>query len=327
MTKPVNLLILSCGTRNKLIQYFKKELKGSGAVVATDCSPYAPALYDADRYYIVPPFTSESYIESILKICVDEQISGVISLIDPELQILDQHRHRFQEVGTTVVISDHDLLEVSFHKYNFQEKLKSQGFPSIRSYIDPETFQKDLQEGAISFPVFMKPVHGSASIHTYEVNSMEEIGLIFSRCKDMMIQEYIKGVEFGIDAYVDLISEKPVAIFVKEKIRMRAGETDKSRSVIDETFFELIQRFLSKFSYRGVIDIDAFVRDGIYYISEVNPRFGGGFPHAYECGVNIPSMIINNLRGIENPPAIGRYEENVVMMKYNELKIIKDENF
>jgi len=48
----MNILILSCGTRNKIIQYFRKELAGIGQVMATDCSELAPALYDADNYLL-----------------------------------------------------------------------------------------------------------------------------------------------------------------------------------------------------------------------------------------------------------------------------------
>ena len=50
----INILILSAGTRNKVVQYFKKALNGDGRVIATDCSNLAPAIYDADKYYIVP---------------------------------------------------------------------------------------------------------------------------------------------------------------------------------------------------------------------------------------------------------------------------------
>ena len=62
---------------------------------------------------------------------------------------------------------------------------------------------------------------------------------------------------------------------------------------------------------------------GEYYVSEVNPRFGGGYPHAYECGCNHMALIINNLEGNTNKSIIGQYEENVYMMKYNEIMIKK----
>lgn len=50
----MNILILSAGTRNKVVQYFVKALEGKGKVIATDMSNLAPAIYDADKYYIVP---------------------------------------------------------------------------------------------------------------------------------------------------------------------------------------------------------------------------------------------------------------------------------
>jgi len=134
----------------------------------------------------------------------------------------------------------------------------------------------------------------------------------------------MNGIEYGADVYIDMISEEPVAIFTKEKIKMRAGETDKSVSVKDEKLFNLIKRFVKNARLKGIIDIDIFKVDDEYYISEVNPRFGGGYPHAYECGINVPEMIINNVEGKINDEVIGQYEKNVYMMKYNEVKMIKN---
>ena len=62
----MNILILSCGTRNKLIRYFKEPENGISRVVCTDCSPYAPALYEADAHYLVPRMTSPVYLDTIL---------------------------------------------------------------------------------------------------------------------------------------------------------------------------------------------------------------------------------------------------------------------
>ena len=138
-----------------------------------------------------------------------------------------------------------------------------------------------------------------------------------------MIQEYADGVEFGADVYVDLLSGQTVSIFTKEKIRMKAGETDKSVSVKDDKLFQLILDFTGKTPFRGIIDMDLYRVGGEYRILEVNPRFGGGYPHAYGCGVNVPKMIINNLNGFVNKVNIGDYEEGVCMMKYSEAKIIK----
>ena len=102
---------------------------------------------------------------------------------------------------------------------------------------------------------------------------------------------------------------------------MRAGETDKAVSFKDEKLFRLIEKFVKESGFRGQIDIDIFEIGGEYYISEVNPRFGGGYPHAYECGCDHMKLICNNLQGIANEKNIGSYEENLVMMKYNAIMI------
>lgn len=323
MSDDLNILILSCGTRNKIVQYFKKELDGRGLVIATDCSDLAPALYEADKHFIVPRMDDEGYLDAILSICKENNIKAVLSLIDPELCLLAEHKQAFLRIGTMPIVSELDVVELCFDKYKMFEFLVRNGFKTVRSYVDKEIFYSDVGAGVINYPVFVKPVRGSASINISKVTSKEEIELLFNRFDNLMIQEFMDGTEYGADVYIDIISSKPVAIFIKEKIKMRAGETDKSVSIKDEQLFELITKFVRETGFKGIIDIDIFKVNGEYYISEVNPRFGGGYPHAYESGVNVPAMIINNLSGVKNKGEISNYQEGIHMMKFSEVKIIK----
>lgn len=319
----MNILILSAGTRNKIVQYFKRELNGCGNVIATDCSNIAPAIYDADKFYIVPRITEPEYIDVILDICKKEKINGVISLIDPELSLIAEHRADFEAVGTTVIESDYDICERTLNKFDMYNWLVSHGYNCAKTYIDKESFYNDIESGIISYPIFVKPICGSASIAISKVYDKETIELLFAHSDNLMIQEFLDGQEIGADCYIDIISGEVVSIFTKKKIVMRAGETDKSVSFKDEKLFELIKKFCKEFGFRGQIDIDIFEISGEYYISEVNPRFGGGYPHAYECGVNHMKLIKNNLEGKENIPSIGNYNEGIYMMKYNEIKIMR----
>lgn len=323
MDDSINILILSCGTRNKIIQYFKKELGNQGLVMATDCSELAPALYDADKYFIVPRMDEVGYLDEILSICKKNNIKAVLSLIDPELSLLAKHKEKFLEIGTTPIVSDYEVVELCFNKYSMYEFLVENNFNTIRSYISKEEFYKDVEKGIINYPVFVKPMDGSASININKVTSKEEIELLFKRFDNLMIQEFMDGIEYGIDAYIDMFSNEPVAIFTKRKVKMRAGETDKSVSIKDEKLFKFIMDFIKKVGFKGIIDIDVFKVKDEYYISEVNPRFGGGYPHAFECGVNIPRMIIDNINNNVNQSIIGQYDEDVYLMKYNEVKIYK----
>ena len=319
----MNFMILAAGTRNKIVQYFKRAFDGVGTVIATDASTLGPAIYDADKYYIVPPITDSGYIDIILDICKKEKIKGVLSLIDPELSLLAANKEKFDALGVTIIGSSYDLCEMALDKMQMYNWLLAHGYKCARSWMDKEEFFKAVENGEVSYPVFVKPYRGSASISISKVYDKETINLLFDHEDDLMIQEFLDGQEIGADVYIDLISKEVVSIFTKKKIKMRAGETDKAVSFKDNSLFALIEEFVNKSGFRGQIDIDIFEVDGIYYISEVNPRFGGGYPHAYESGCDHMKLILNNLRGLANKKNIGAYEEGIYMMKYNEVKIIK----
>lgn len=325
-----NILVLSAGTRNKIIQYFKRELQGEGGqaigkVIATDMSENAPAIYEADKFYLVPRITDPTYLDKVIDICKKENITGVLSLIDPELSLLAQNRERFEAIGVTIIGSDYSLCERALNKMSMYQWLVDNGFHCAQSYDNKDEFYEALEAGNIQFPVFVKPILGSASLSISKVWNEETVELLFANSKPgtLMIQEFLDGQEIGADCYIDMISGEVVSIFTKKKLVMRAGETDKAVSFKDAELFELITTFIEKCGWNGQIDIDIFDVNGTYYISEVNPRFGGGYPHAYECGVNHMAMIINNLQGKSNQSVIGCYDENIYMMKYNEIMIRK----
>ena len=319
----MNFLILAAGTRNKVVQYFKKTFDGVGTIVATDASELGPAIYDADKHYIVPPITSPGYIDLILDICRKEKISGVLSLIDPELSLLAENEEKFREVGTTVIGSSYELCEIALDKMQMFSWLTAHGYPCARSWEDRDAFYREVEAGRVEYPVFVKPARGSASISISKVYDRETVDLLFAHEDGLMIQEFLNGQEIGADVYIDMITGEVVSIFTKKKIKMRAGETDKAVSYKDPKLFEIIEKFVLEAGYRGQIDIDIFDIGGVYYISEVNPRFGGGYPHAYESGCDHMKLILNNLQGRANEKRIGDYDEGIYMMKYNEVCIRK----
>ena len=113
---------------------------------------------------------------------------------------------------------------------------------------------------------------------------------------------------------------------MKKKIAMRAGETDKAVSVKSEKILDEIKKLKNIKGLYGPIDVDVFVsKDGEVFVNEINPRFGGGHPHAYGCGVNFMKLILNNLEGRKNEPVFNNYKEGVMMLKYNGL-LFRDTN-
>ena len=319
----MNIMILSAGTRNSIVRYFRRALGGSGRVIATDMSPLAPALYEADGYYIVPPVCEPGYMDRICDICRKEAVNAVLSLIDPELSLLALSRERLRALGVSVIGSSYELCEMALDKMKLFRWMKEHDVPCAESYDDMARFRRDLAAGKIAFPVFIKPIRGSASVSISKVTDTDMLEFLWRRHAGLMIQEYMNGQEIGADVYVDMISGEVVSIFTKKKLKMRAGETVSSVSFKDEKLFSLLKDLAEKAGYSGPLDIDLFEVNGGYYISDVNPRFGGGYPHAYECGVDHMKMIVENLSGRVNPVTVGQYEENIYMMKAYDVSVRK----
>lgn len=318
----MTILILSCGTRNKLIRFFKETLaafSGGGRVIATDCSPWAPALYEADAYYLVPRMTEPGYLERILDICRAECVDGILPLFEDELDLLSLNRELFEKEGIVTVVSEAETVALCRDKYRFFRHLQQNGLPVLPTCEGILQFEAAWAEGKLDFPVFVKPVRGCGSVGISRVDNRELLEVLCKYSEDeLLIQKLAEGEEFGADIYVDLLTKQPVSIFTKKKIRMRAGETEKSVSVKDDRLFELIEKTVSSLKLAGPVDMDIFNVDGQYYISEINPRFGGGYPHAYHCGVNFPELIAHNLEGKANERSIGSYDAGMCMMKYSD---------
>src|SRR5699024_10538972 len=228
----MNILVTSAGRRVKIVEYFKNALKvEEGKVIATDCDLNAPALYFEDTYEIVPRIDDPNYINILVDICEKYHISAIISLIDPELELLAQNKNVFDEKNIQLILSPHESVDISFDKFTTFEYLNNEGIPTVPTYDDLNVVINKLKRDELTYPLVVKPARGSASIGLYIVENETELKEAFNKFDDQIVQPYYKDKEFGIDVYIDMISGDLVDLFIKEKIRMRAGETDKSISI------------------------------------------------------------------------------------------------
>lgn len=316
----MNILILSAGTRNLLVSYFMKS--GFDKVVAVDASPLAPALYIASKHYIVPLMKDPGYLDKLLEICDSEKIDAVLPLQEDELNLLAENSSLFEECGIKAIVSEAESVSICRDKYLFWEKLSKAGIPVLKTYPGSDKFEKAVDAGEISFPVFIKPRSGAGSADSFVARDMAFIKAVENNYgEEFIIQQLNSGKEYGADIYVDLITGEVTDIFVKEKLRMRAGETEKSVSVVNDKIFDLVKKTVSLFGFRGPIDMDLFEMDGEFYVSEINPRFGGGYPHAYLCGVDFPARILSNVKGASNGVKIGDYKEGVTALKMQDIML------
>ncbi|NMD70852.1 ATP-grasp domain-containing protein [Bacillus sp. DNRA2] len=314
----MNILICSAGRRVKLIEYFKNELQAvSGKVIAVDCDPTAPALYHADLFEIVPRIDAPDYIPRLKELCKKHQVTGILSLIDPELSLLASVKEELALEGIRVIVSQQAVVDLCFDKYMTAQFLQEHNLPAVPTFIDFSEVMDALNVGELQFPLIVKPRFGSASIGLHKVTTLKELMVFQNDGGEWIVQPFIDGEEIGCDCYIDLLSEKTTNIFMKKKIRMRAGETDKSIAMKDSSLKRVIERLIAVLKPHGPIDIDCFKIGAGYHISEINPRFGGGYLHAHEMGQNFVKNIIRNLNGEFNEPNSCDYQEGSTLIKFD----------
>ena len=328
-----NILFCSAGRRARLLLNAKMTLADSGIIVATDNSSTAPALYCANKAYTVPRIDSPDYIEKILEICKENNIKAITTLIDPEISLLAENFELLRKHGIIPLCPSKASSVYCFNKYELYKYLKEKGIKTPLTYHKFEDFLGGLKNNDIKFPVFIKPICGSGSVGAQRIDNIEELkSKLNSGEHDYIIQEYMNYGDCDADVYVDTISHKAVSIFSKRKIETRIGGASKTISFKDEKLFNFIKEIVSHFQFNGPLDMDFFIKDGEYYLSEINPRFGGAYIHAYGAGVDFFKLISNNINGIINKENIGNYQEDIVMLMYDDVVIkhkseLLDNNF
>lgn len=322
----MNILMCSVGRRGELLKNFRSSMVSGSKIIATDLSPYAPALYMADKQYLVPRIDDPVYVETVLDICKKEKINAVTTFIDPEIEILAKNRDKFEAQGVEVLAPYEETAKLCFDKYLMFQHLMKNNIPTVMTWGTLEQFEKAFDAGEVEFPVFVKPRTGSGSVGARKVYSYEILSEAMAENPSLIIQEYMDCMDLDADVYIDTITHEAVAAFSKKKIETRIGGASKTVSFKDEKLFDFISKIVKTLKFNGPVDMDFFYREGQYYLSEVNPRFGGAYLHAYGAGVDFIKMIENNLNGIANKPNFGDYEEGVVMMMYDSVVIKKQED-
>lgn len=319
----MNILFCSVGRRGELIKNFKDSMKENVRIIATDHSIYAPALYLADKHYIVPLINDETYLAKLVEICKEEKINAITTFIDPEIQILSENRNLFESIGVIVLAPYIETAKLCFDKYEMFKYLRKNNINTVRTYSSIEDFNIGYENNEISFPVFVKPRTGSGSVGAKKIDSMNELISVCKKDSSLIIQEFMDGTDLDADVYVDTISHKAVSIFTKKKIETKIGGANKTISFKDEKLFSFVKEIVNIFQFNGPIDIDFFYKDGQYFLSEINPRFGGAYLHAYGAGIDFIRLINNNINNIENIENIGDYDNDIVMMMYDSVVIRK----
>ena len=311
----MRILFTGIGRRVELIQAFRdaatvlnKELLIYGA----DMAGTAPALAYCNYERRVVSMHDPAYIDQLLAICIDDKIDLLIPTIDTDLLVLSKNRERFEAVGTKVLISAADKIQICRDKNRTFQFFVDCGLSAPATVHDWKDYRG-------SYPAFIKPKDGSSSINAFKVENEEELKVYANQIDEYIIQPFVSGHEYTIDIFCDW-EGTPVFIVPRERLRVREGEVLKTQICMDAQMIEEAKRLCKAFHPCGPMTVQ-LIRDaaGVDWFIEINPRYGGGAPLSMKAGARSAETVLKLVDGeafsVQNDIADGtvysRFDQSV----------------
>jgi len=315
-----NILLLSAGRRVALVHILRRTLTDlgiDGEVIAADITRLAAAVHAADSHVLVPPCSDPSYVDVLLRICEERGVLAVVPTTDRELAPLAHMREQFEAVGTAVAISSPRVVEIAADKASTYRWLVEAGFPTI---TQAPADQVSADPSGWTFPLMAKPRFGSASIGVIRVDSALELRAATTGNVEYIVQTVAPGIEYTIDILADRTGGCVCAV-PRRRLEVRAGESSKGVTVRFPELEELAAKVCEALpGAYGPLTVQVMFDEasGSTNVIEINPRFGGGYPLAWQAGAAYPRWLLEEALGKPVTAAPSAWRDGLVMLRYDE---------
>jgi len=334
----LKILLTSVGRRSYLVQYFKEVIGSEGEVHVSNSTELSPAFIYADKHIKTPLIYEENYIEFLLDYCSENKIDALISLFDIDLPILSKNIEKFNDIGTKLIVSDYEVIKICNDKWLTYKFLVNNGFNAPKTYVNKDEAFTAISNNEIQYPLVIKPRWGMGSIGVSIAHNSEDLAFYYKKTlqsiqesylkfesrenfnESVLIQEKLKGQEYGLDVINDLNTKYQNTI-PKIKYAMRSGETDCAETVESDLLKSIGENLSKKLKHVGNLDVDVFIHGQEAYVLEMNARFGGGYPFSHMAGVNLPMAIVQWLNNENINPEI--LKEHVGVKSHKDISLIR----
>lgn len=292
----MRLLFSNAGRRTYLVEYAvdlsRRRLFDVEVFVCDTNEVTASMWVDPQVECFLTPRVSpdpELYAQTLLQECISRKIDVVIPLMDYELPVLARWKDRFAQAGTSVIVSSERVINLTLDKEQCHRYCRRVGIPVPRAW-----YGGCVTEGARP-PLLLKPMKGSGGLGIVHLEDPDSIPPVVP--KGMLLQERLNGPEYGMDV-LNGLDGRFIHACAREKLEMRAGETDKAAVIYDDRLTRLGRLISLRFGHVGNMDVDLMCnRRGDIYAIDLNSRFGGGYPFTHAAGFNYLHALLAECEG------------------------------
>ncbi|MDY0362209.1 MAG: ATP-grasp domain-containing protein [Desulforegulaceae bacterium] len=272
---------------------FLKFLEENGFYLAgADISDECVGRFFTDSFFKVPKAEMEEQVwECYRKIVLETSAEWIISGPENEISVLAKKEKMFADMGCTLFHPSLDVLETITDKMNFYEFAYENGILTPRTVLpdNPELKSMDM-------PLILKPRKGRGSTGIEIFNCIPE-NFNPLDWDDYIVQEFIEGQEYTVDILTDM-EGRLLNCIPRRRIKVDSGITVIGKVEKNKELIGIIESLVEKISFKGALCIQFFhsEKDGRYYLTDVNPRFGGGSFLSVRSSESFQRNIVNLLK-------------------------------
>lgn len=264
------------------------------SVIGMDGESLGTGIFAVPHSYRIPYARSEKFIDSLLEICKKENCRLLFPGLDAELKPLSEARQAFADIGTQVIVSDPEVIEISDNKLVTYEKLSPLGI-SVPVTLNLKKYADNPVE--VQFPLILKQqIGGARSKNVYIIKTGEDLSSFLknnaSVLHEYVLQEYIEGDEYTCGT-INWDGECK-GVIVMRRI-LRDGDTYKCFVEFNTRIEEEVRKVMAAIKPFGACNVQLRMKNGQPYIFEINARCSGTTASRTLCGFNEPRMIADHL--------------------------------
>ena len=288
-------------------------------IIGTDSNLEVVGRYVCDKFFQIPHSSLRvEYLESMEKICHDEGVDIIIPQNTFELSLLSEMKKVFERIGTRILVSNPEAIEISNNKYRLMKKCNEIGLPVgkfkvANNFEDLRNFAKKI--GWPEKKVVIKPPisNGLRGVRIIDENfdskkafysekptslttKMDDLyRIIGDSFPELIVTEFLSGIEYTVDVF--RYNGQSIAIpRVREMIRSGitfTGKTVKHKKIIEYSQ-TLSQSIGLEYCFGFQFKLD---EKDCPKILESNPRVQGTMVLSTFSGVNIIYLSVKALLG------------------------------
>jgi len=256
----------------------------------------------ADRLYFEP-----LALEDVLNVIEAEQIDKVIVQFGGQTAI--NLVEGLENAGVTIVGVSHDIIDQLEDRDRFYQLLEELNIPHVPGVIadgEKELFEKTAE---IGYPILLRPSYVIGGKGMFIIKDEAELNSLLEGPSTitypMLIDAYLQGKEVEVDLVADgeniLI---PTVVEHVEKAGVHSGDSYAFLPAISLTESEKEQivasarKIVKKLHFKGIMNIQYVIHNGVVYVLEVNPRASRTVPIVSKTtGVPMTQIATNLLLG------------------------------